>query len=58
MTPNVQMNAGMRNAVIITPEHEIRRCGTGLLMLFYGAAHGHLFYTNRFGNKLKVEVEW
>ena len=24
----------------------------------YGAAHGHLFYTNRFGNKLKVEVEW
>ena len=24
----------------------------------YGAAHGHLFYNNRFGNKLKVEVEW
>ena len=24
----------------------------------YGVAHGHLFYTNRFGNKLKVEVEW
>ena len=24
----------------------------------YGAAHGHLFYTNRFGNKLKVEVKW
>jgi DEAD/DEAH box helicase domain-containing protein len=24
----------------------------------YGAAHGHLFYTNRFGNKLKVKVEW
>ena len=24
----------------------------------YAAAHGHLFYNNRFGNKLKVEVEW
>ncbi len=24
----------------------------------YGAAHGHLFYTNKFGNKLKVEVDW
>ena len=24
----------------------------------YGAAHGHLFYNNRCGNKLKVEVEW
>ena len=24
----------------------------------YGRAHGHLFYTNRFGNKLKVEVDW
>ena len=24
----------------------------------YGAAHGHVCYTNRFGNKLKVEVEW
>jgi len=24
----------------------------------YGAAHGHLFYNNRFGNKLKVEVDW
>ncbi len=24
----------------------------------YAAAHGHLFYKNRFGNKLKVEVEW
>ena len=24
----------------------------------YGAAHGQLFYNNRFGNKLKVEVEW
>ena len=24
----------------------------------YGAAHGHLFYNNRFGNKLKAEVEW
>ena len=24
----------------------------------YAAAHGHLFYNNRRGNKLKVEVEW
>ena len=24
----------------------------------YAGAHGHLFYNNRFGNKLKVEVEW
>ena len=24
----------------------------------YAAAHGHLFYNNRFGNKLKVEGEW
>ena len=24
----------------------------------YGRAHGHLYYTNRFGNKLKVEVDW
>ena len=25
----------------------------------YGAAHGHLFYTNKYGsNKLKVEVGW
>ena len=24
----------------------------------YAASHGHLFYNNRFGNKLKVEVEW
>jgi len=24
----------------------------------YGAAHGHLFYTNKFGNKLKAEVDW
>ncbi len=24
----------------------------------YAAAHGHLFYNNRFGNKLKVEVDW
>ena len=25
----------------------------------YGAAHGHLFYTNKYGkNKLKVEVNW
>lgn len=24
----------------------------------YAAAHGHLFYNNRFGNKVKVEVEW
>lgn len=24
----------------------------------YGRAHGHLHYTNKFGNKLKVEVDW
>ena len=24
----------------------------------YGRAHGHLYYTNRFGNKLQVEVDW
>ena len=25
----------------------------------YGAAHGHLFYNNKYGkNKLKVEVDW
>ena len=24
----------------------------------YGSAHGHLYYTNKFGNKLKVEVDW
>ena len=24
----------------------------------YGAAHKKLFYTNKFGNKLSVDVDW
>ena len=24
----------------------------------YGQAHGYLYYTNKFGNKLKAEVDW
>tara|TARA_B100001123_G_scaffold159456_1_gene184341 strand:- start:1201 stop:1737 length:537 start_codon:yes stop_codon:yes gene_type:complete len=24
----------------------------------YGQTHGHLYYTNKFGNKLKAEIDW
>ena len=24
----------------------------------YGAAYDHVYYTNRFGDKLKAEVDW